>query len=83
MSGRDLVLRDKELAQWWNGVAKDTRFDQVINLCKADSFTAGANADSVKGINNFIDLLTHIAENPTPNPSYPTPGLVHEVPLRK
>ncbi len=82
MSGQDLLRRDKALTEWWAGVVRDPKFDQVTAMCRADLFSSAISYECVVGANKMVELLETIAGVGLDAPPYPSPGIIHE-PVKK
>ncbi len=79
MTGRELINRDKDLANWWLGVCRDDRFDQVVAMCRADLFseTPPISTEAISGANKFIEKLGSIVNPEELWQRVPSPGLIH------
>ena len=82
MGGKSILLRDKELANWWVAVARDERFERVCALARAELFEADLTPERLKGANDVIATLTQFADNEATAKKFPNPGLRHQMPER-
>lgn len=80
MGGKTILLRDKELANWWVGIARDERFERVCALARAELFESDLTPDRLRGANDAISTLTHFADNEDNGRKFPNPGLHHQMP---
>ena len=80
MSGKTLLIRDKDLSSWWVSIAHDPRFDQVLGHVRAELCEADLQSDSLRGANHALALLQTITDNQTGFNHVPSPGLDHRTP---
>jgi hypothetical protein len=79
MTSKELLIADKELCAWWNGIVGDVRFDRMVMILKSSTFDGTPTPEQADGINKFIASMTTIA-NPDAAPiDFPQPGLQHNL----
>lgn len=83
MSGRELLLRNKELTSWWVGVCHDARFEEVIALASYEIAARNPTKEIMEGVNVAYNLMATITDNPQGFGNFPSAGLVHELPKKK
>jgi hypothetical protein len=82
MSGRTLLLWDKELAAWWVSVSHDHRFQQVITLARADMSETVSSVEHLQGANAMLNLLQTFSDGDDSFVPFPSPGLIHRIPVK-
>lgn len=81
MRSKDMLLRKKELASWWNSVVKDSRFEEVYIILGID-IAQLRPVDKIDGAMECLEMLRTVAESdPGAQPSVNS-GLVFEMPKR-
>ena len=77
MSGRDLLLKDKDLTIWWVSVSQDERFDKIMALIRSDLPETSGGWEQLKGATAVLLLLQTITHNDDGATVLPSPGLDH------
>jgi len=77
MIGRDLLIKNKELAKWWVQITHDERFDQVIALVLAELAESCNSWERLRGGNESLNLLKRITDNQDCGKVYPSAKLDH------
>jgi len=85
-SAKTLFLRKEpgkqSLAEWWVTVCHDERFRMVHALALAHAAKSQWPHERLMGASELLDLLETISDNEVPFESYPSPGLVHQMPTK-
>jgi hypothetical protein len=79
-SAKKLVWANKELREWWVGVATHPYFNQVWVLAKADLFDQDIPNEQFKGAKLIMDTLQEFAAPEGASAEVPSPGIVHVLP---
>jgi hypothetical protein len=81
MTGKHLLLRDKQLAAWWADISHDPRFDQVMSLASFQIAASNPTQETMQGVNSIIQLLPTFSDNEDGSSQLiPSPGLIHHMP---
>lgn len=76
-TAKDILLGNKELAGWWNSIAHDPRFDQVVSLAFSEFFETSESPEQNRGAKAMVSMLRSFAENQPDGTAMPKPGLTH------
>ncbi len=77
MSGKDSLLRNKELTSWWVSVAHDDRFELLMTHVRAELAETSEGWDRLKGANAALDLIATITDSDHSSAIIPTSGIDH------
>lgn len=78
MTSKDLLLKQKEIAQWWAPIAHDDRFDQLYLIMGVDIRNNSKSIEEVNAAMTILESLKTIADNPPEQTKNPSSGLRHE-----
>lgn len=79
MNAKDLLLKDKETAAWWNSAMKTDKWEKVKSLARAEMVEQGWNHSELSGANNLLELMTTFAEKEAESLPMPSAGLKHDL----
>lgn len=80
MTTKEIFLADaspESLPKYWATIAHDRRFEIVIIMARAVLMESAPNADQIKGAENFIAILSTLADGEGGDLPFPSPGLHH------
>lgn len=77
MTGKDLLLRDKELAKYWASISKDDRFERVVSLACYHIAAGNPAQERMAGANQLAELLLVFADGELSAQPIPKSGLTH------
>ena len=77
MTGRQELLRNKPLAEWWISITHDPRFESVMVMLRAELSEESKNWEQLQGGNATLTMLSSITDNVPGSAPPPSPGLDH------
>ena len=80
---KEIFLKDKELAKWWVGVTRDSRFTAVLTYGRAEIMEARPTQEQMVGAELLIHTLTNLPETDAAEFDFPNPGLHHQAEVSK
>lgn len=78
MTGKERLMRDRDLCAWWVSVAHDPRFDQICLLLNYDASASCDTSEKLKGVRIVMELMEAFTDNEPRQVVIPNPGIVHD-----
>lgn len=78
MTGREILISNKPLCQWWVSVCHDPRFDVLVTLVKSHLAETAESWDALKGANAALNLLGSITDGHETAAPIPSSGIIHD-----
>ena len=76
---RELFQRNKDLAAWWNAIAHDDRFQQVLMHVRSEFLEMNLDGAQLRGAKILEAVLRSIGDNDDSMMPFPSPGLEHDL----
>lgn len=79
-ASKDFFQRNKDLALWWNAIAKHSDFEMVIMAVRSEFVDTRMGAEAILGAQTFERILRTISDKETPSPlAGIKSGLSHDI----
>jgi hypothetical protein len=76
-TGKDILLKNKPLAEWWISVANDNRFSEVIALVRSDLCFNPWGREEFSAANSALNALAQIVASDRVSTEMPKSGIIH------